>query len=301
MKTCIFVIVCLSVGLSMPTFSQVDSLLEYYPLNLGDVWQYHYHYPWTPDSVSTYYFVRIIGDTLMPNGKWYKIFDRTADEVLSCSYCLYRRVDSSTACVYGYQEWPSPSELLLDSLGASPGDTFGEIPLPGECLSFDSMEVLGVPSTAKEFAFYILPEYPRLTFARGFGLVHRVDFDAFSYFPHAIYNDLQYARIAGREFGTIVDVHPQALDVPEQFVLHQNYPNPFNPTTTIRYELRSGSFVNISVYNLLGQRLLTVVNGYKPPGNHAVMVDLSEFAAGLYIYRMKAEEFSAMKRMILLK
>ena len=80
-----------------------------------------------------------------------------------------------------------------------------------------------------------------------------------------------------------------------------NYPNPFNPSTIIRYSLPSNAFVNISIYNMLGQKVVTLVNQNMEQGVHEVSFNASSLATGAYIYRIEAGSYSATKKMLLLK
>jgi hypothetical protein len=89
--------------------------------------------------------------------------------------------------------------------------------------------------------------------------------------------------------------------IPREFALKQNYPNPFNPVTMINYQLSMTNEVDLSVYNLLGQKVASLVNEKQNPGYHQVEWDASGFASGVYYYRLQAGEFQDMKKMILLK
>ena len=73
---------------------------------------------------------------------------------------------------------------------------------------------------------------------------------------------------------------------PEKFELFQNYPNPFNPTTNICYQLTRDSRVQVKIYNLLGQEVMTLVDGEKQAGYHQEVFDATRFASGMYIYRI---------------
>ena len=90
-------------------------------------------------------------------------------------------------------------------------------------------------------------------------------------------------------------------ELPTVTELYQNYPNPFNPTTTIGYSLKNDSQVSISVFNVLGQEVATLVNAYKKAGYHTVEFKGTNLESGIYIYRITAGNFIDVKRMMLLK
>jgi len=89
--------------------------------------------------------------------------------------------------------------------------------------------------------------------------------------------------------------------IPEYYELNQNYPNPFNPVTIINYQLPMTSDVNISIYNLLGQKVATLINERKQAGYHQVEWDATGFASGVYYYRMVAGNYVETRKMIYLK
>ena len=96
------------------------------------------------------------------------------------------------------------------------------------------------------------------------------------------------------------------LYVPAQFTLHQNYPNPFNPETVIRFEIPKASEVKIIIYNILGERVKTLVSGYFPAGSSIVKWDGANEAgirvcSGIYVYQMTAGNTVITRRMILIK
>ena len=86
--------------------------------------------------------------------------------------------------------------------------------------------------------------------------------------------------------------------LPQGFSLGQNYPNPFNPSTIIPYQLAASAHVRLEVFNLLGQRIATLVDGQRPAGTHTAMWNATG-AAGVYIYRLTMGEASLARRMVL--
>ena len=89
--------------------------------------------------------------------------------------------------------------------------------------------------------------------------------------------------------------------LPETFSLSQNYPNPFNPTTMISYDIPKSSVVKLEVFNILGQKIATLVNGFQQAGKYKVDFNASHYATGVYIYRLSSNEFSITKKMLLVK
>lgn len=90
--------------------------------------------------------------------------------------------------------------------------------------------------------------------------------------------------------------------LPEQFSLSQNYPNPFNPVTTINFNLANAADVNLSVYNVLGQKVASLINGKKmTSGQHSVQFDAANLSSGVYFYRIQAGSFVSQKSMTLIK
>ena len=90
-------------------------------------------------------------------------------------------------------------------------------------------------------------------------------------------------------------------EIPQVYTLHQNYPNPFNPSTTIRYGLPSRSHVMLTVFNILGQQIATLVEGEREAGYHEVQFDASGLASGVYLYRLTAGTFVEARKFVLVR
>ncbi len=89
--------------------------------------------------------------------------------------------------------------------------------------------------------------------------------------------------------------------LPLKFLLSQNYPNPFNPNTTIRYQLPQNSFVTLKVFDVLGKEVSVLVNEVEDAGNHEVNFDASKLASGIYFCKMQTEDFTGIKKLLLIK
>ena len=117
------------------------------------------------------------------------------------------------------------------------------------------------------------------------------------YFPGNLPGDV---NIGATKAFTLTSV-AAAIGSPHTFVLQQNYPNPFNPSTNVEFSLPSSSQVRLTVYNMLGQEVATLVNGQMEAGTHTVRFDASRLSSGIYLYRLNAGSFVKTMKMILLK
>ncbi len=101
---------------------------------------------------------------------------------------------------------------------------------------------------------------------------------------------------------TITEVEEETVEIiPTTFTLFQNYPNPFNPKTTISYQLPVENFVELTIYNVLGEKISTLVSEKQQPGNYKFEWDAKNLESGVYIYRLKSENFIASQKLLLLK
>ena len=91
------------------------------------------------------------------------------------------------------------------------------------------------------------------------------------------------------------------LTSPTAYSLEQNYPNPFNPSTNISYSIPNSSFVTLKVYDILGNEVAALVNQTQAAGKHTVSFDAGNLSNGVYLYSIKADNFTNIKKMILMK
>jgi hypothetical protein len=93
----------------------------------------------------------------------------------------------------------------------------------------------------------------------------------------------------------------KSADVAQSFILAQNYPNPFNPSTTIKFDLPKTSEVILKIYNILGEKVTTLVFYRLTAGSYTYEWDARSLASGIYLYRLEAGEFIEIKKMILMR
>ena len=90
-------------------------------------------------------------------------------------------------------------------------------------------------------------------------------------------------------------------DYPKEFALYQNYPNPFNPTTDFGFRIADFGLVRLTVLDVLGREVATIVNENKFPGEYFISWDGSRLPSGVYYYRLRAGQFTDVKKMVLLR
>ncbi|MBN8568645.1 MAG: T9SS type A sorting domain-containing protein [Ignavibacteria bacterium] len=91
------------------------------------------------------------------------------------------------------------------------------------------------------------------------------------------------------------------IGTPSKYVLTQNFPNPFNPSTSISYEIPATNFVSLKIYDMMGKEVANLVNGTQEAGFYTVKFDASKLASGVYFYKLQANDFTATKKLMLMK
>jgi len=100
------------------------------------------------------------------------------------------------------------------------------------------------------------------------------------------------------EYSNEIEVEVRIIN---KFTLEQNYPNPFNPSTKINWQSPVGSYQTLKVYDVLGNKVATLVDEYRPAGNHEVEFDASSLASGIYLYQLRTGEIILTKKMVLIR
>ena len=119
-------------------------------------------------------------------------------------------------------------------------------------------------------------------------------------------------RLSDVDYDGNVEYHSLQLmgvsssNIPEQFILYPNYPNPFNPVTTIRYDLPDDAHVTLTIHNLMGREIVTLVDGPRTAGSRSTQWNARDeqgrvVSAGVYLYKIQAGDFVDTKKIILLK
>tara|TARA_A100001011_G_scaffold400888_1_gene520788 strand:+ start:95198 stop:96004 length:807 start_codon:yes stop_codon:yes gene_type:complete len=96
------------------------------------------------------------------------------------------------------------------------------------------------------------------------------------------------------------------ISLPSDFQLQQNYPNPFNPTTSINFSVANSEFIELNIFDILGNKITTLMNNHIAPGNYNVQWNGKDFngkivSGGVYLYQLKSKSFNKTKKMIFIK
>lgn len=273
---------------------------DYYPLHESNFWEYREYldFPGYPPVTITR---EVIGDTIAPNGKTYKVLrERVWDGPYPGIGYKYERIDSS-GDVYGYEpadcEYPLVwVDALLLRLAAIVGDSLPVIcrePAQWFLVRRDTFQMFG---KEREFVTYEL-SYSVLrgviVTVEGIGRIQE-GFEGGDFL-------LQGAVIQGIVYGDItVSVETGGRNKPEGERI-AIYPNPFNPTTTIEYDIPSRTQVSLRIYNLIGQEVAVLVNEEQVAGHKAVVFNADGLPSGVYVCRLTAGDYVATRKLILLR
>lgn len=146
-------------------------------------------------------------------------------------------------------------------------------------------------NAGEELEIFVDDESTRTGSTTSTGDITRTWYDGISY---AIINDNLPSDVA------------REISIPENYVLNQNYPNPFNPATTINYSLGESNNVRITIYNLQGEEVKTLVNSYQTRGSYSIIWDATDnnnnpVSSGVYFYSLKSGSILQNKKMILIR
>ena len=280
-------------GLYAFSSADSDTVINYFPLKTGDWRIYASRYFQSPPDINDTIFVL---DTLRFNEILYYALGNSIDGA------EYYREDS-LGDIWLYSTHDS-SEAVAFPLSLSVGDTIMEI----DSLTNDTtLTTLGridlVYTDAGLFRdclwIYIdnlsfFDEEIGFTFAPDVGIISIKIGGGFS-------SKLYSAKIGTTYYGDIVSVEDDIVTFPNKYFLMQNHPNPFNPVTNISYSLPVSGEMTLIIYNILGEEIARLVDGFQQAGEYNITWNASNFASGIYFYRLGAGNFTETKKMVLLK
>ncbi|MFZ1517535.1 MAG: T9SS type A sorting domain-containing protein [Ignavibacteriaceae bacterium] len=290
------------------TNAQVDTT-DWFPMQTGNYWEYM---AW--DSPPKYFSTKIIGDSLMPNGKEYKVFyTKYFDD--SSDFTLYYRKETDSIFLYtGISSYFPLGEYKFLDFVSSDSTIWLLYPVYICCnpnargisstfLDYSYYNFLQKSNEAKQFEDVYVDSVDTLwtpndgsfpiVLNRGLGIVWHFIFNDGSYY-------LQGAIINGLRMGIITDIDYEDMNVPDQFTL-QSYPNPFNSTVNFKISLPESNFMELSLFNILGQKIATLFEEYKSAGNYNMQFNANHLSSGVYLAVLKQNKLILKEKIILLK
>lgn len=224
-----------------------------------------------PDGTDTAFRAVIFGRNIIPGGE-YRAEYRTLHAVTNApAVSLVTQPDDITLAVVTYAQQSDEPSILNQEPDA---ETI-------ELRTADGQDVIAV--------YNLIPE----------------ELPANFFFVISGFADNPELGILDAETGTFTPLmratNLPGTEQPHTFALEQNYPNPFNPATNIRFSLAESGETMLSVYNIQGQRVATLVNGSLPAGQHTVRFDASALASGIYLTRLRAGNETRLIKMMLVK
>lgn len=300
MKISIITIFIITINFSFLYSQESDSLLSFYPLNLGNYWEFRIDpSDWYKKYVRSEQFsIEVIGDSILPNGKKYSVLEMKYDGSSSEPEIYFDRIDSSSYNIYRYNlyySYPNIDEFLIDSLRANVGDNLERNYL---CritntdvwctyYEFSQDSILGYWTEIKKClsgGWLEIDNYYWL--ANGIGLAHITAVDL-NHIDTLYTWHLTYAKIGTKEYGLRTDIKDNKQIMLNSYKLYQNYPNPFNLNTEIKYEIYKTTEVELNIYNELGQRVKSEFLGIQKAGSHTEVLNFENMSSGLYFIELK--------------
>jgi hypothetical protein len=296
--------------------STVDSsLLEYFPLQKGNIWQYRHRDSWG----SSGYLQQLIcyGDTLISNRTYSRINSKLYR--IDSLYCLIEYIDSIDIPYLYNPVYCDSSVLFTNEISTF---RFNEIDSSywftcynlGDNLFLPQVRYMGEFTTevfGQNWKSKLFVQYDRFydesedewlelyghsfIFLRGLGMYYSETGESSS-------NTLEGAIINGVRFGSIVSVDNISILCDSlDFTLYQNFPNPFNPVTTIEFNLPHEAEVKISIYDILGREVEALYNGRAEAGSHKIKWNAGSCSSGIYFCRIASENKIKTIKMVLAK
>ena len=257
----------------------------FFPFDTSSRWEYDIKSTFDPPYQSAgHTTIRFRKDTLMPNGKTYRAFSDTRNPF------FFFRKDSSR--VFQYRGTDS-IEFVRYDFAKSTGDTVQKLSQYSSVI-LTSDQMVSVFGTARRV----------LRFHGGTVLddvVDTIGILSFNTQATDIWYQLTGAFVDGHTYGVLTSVSHRTDETPKGMSLQQNYPNPFNPSTTITFEIPVQTTISLTISDLLGRTIFTLLEKELNSGFHSVTWNASGYGSGVYFYTIQGKGFRITKQMLLLK
>jgi hypothetical protein len=274
------------------------SVFRYFPLKTGNRWTWYRDANTSPGT--GFETMKIMSTQVINNHLYYlSRYDRYySNGNLISSTNSYYRIDSLSGNLYQYQT----SDCLVDSLNSVRNDSAYSTCIT-EWSKCDTSSYLFFSQNidAKKFSWKANFELDgNKKYAKNIGRVYEARFAVTNYIILNLRGCLIDGILSG-DTSTLVGINLISTVIPETFSLEQNYPNPFNPATNIEFSIPGSGHVNLTIYDVMGREVETLVNYELKAGTYKADWSASKYPSGVYFYKLSSGDFIQTKRMILLK
>ncbi|MFA7419130.1 MAG: T9SS type A sorting domain-containing protein [Melioribacteraceae bacterium] len=278
------------------TTAQIDTTV-WYPLQIGNIWQYSYY---VSISESFYLTFEVVGDTLINGKTFYKIKNNDKYQ--------YQRLENNEK-VWEYNTFSGHEYVRYDFV--SPDRSIWNIDPIGKQYGIyqtfpDVVSIYGDTSISKVFNnVYIKtsstkPDTIWSSMADGLAIVVTKGLGITEYGQGINQCSFVGAKINGCKLGVLTNVE-ESPELSASIKLNQNYPNPFNPSTVIEFYIPESGFVELLLYNSLGEKVDELLNRNLLRGSHQITFDGSNLPSGVYFYVLRTTNYFNAKKMLLVK
>ena len=256
-----------------------------FPFDTAARWEYDlksvFDPPW---QIAGHTTIRFRKDTIMPNGNTYKAFSDSRNSF------FFLRKDSLR--IFQYKGTDS-TEFVRYDFSKSVGDTVQKLTQYSSIvLTADkNISVFGTSRRVMSFQGGTVMD----------DVIDTLGILSFNTNVTDIWYQLTGAFINGRTYGVLTSVVNKTDEIPKDMFLQQNYPNPFNPSTTLTFDIPFQTRVSLTIYDLLGQTIVILIDKELNPGIHSVAWNASAYSSGVYFYTLQGKGFRITKQMLLLK
>ncbi len=309
MKTLKFFLLSCLIICGSYSYATDTASIKYMPLHVGDRWVYN-STSWSRADGNQYWVSAIAcTHSAVFNNRTYFFLISEMSQLMNG----YFRVDSVTGSLYIYDQSNSCPyyycEKLYDSLSAAVNDSNKNCALDYKCTGLSSVVFANRIWVKKSFSQVHQGANYGSTYSKVYikyiGLYSLVGSSWGGGGYGGSGSALKGCRVNGITYGDTsmiyVGIKTLSVSLPTKYKLYRNWPNPFNPVTNIRFEIPKSSYVKITVYDLTGKEIETLVNQNLKPGAYETSWNASNYSSGIYFCKIQAGEYTETKKMVLLK
>jgi hypothetical protein len=292
-----------------------SSFADYYPLEIGNYWEYRetINDQIIGSTENSYFSIKVVSDSIMSNGKNYKkLLMRSLSDTNQYNF-VFERFDTVSSNIYRYEFSPSNSDendFLIDSLSLSVNEScegyyrgwhIKSKGLPSATLTHIESNVDTVFGMVLQFKHFSSnnhmshPDTYHYLMTKGIGITGAYKSEVGWRYDL----NIVYAKIEDKTYGVRNAINTKTNST--SFALQPNYPNPFNLSTTITYSLNRSGKIEVVVFNMLGQKVAILYDGFQNTGIYSINFNPKDLVTGIYICQLKFGDQYQRQKLVLTK